>query len=91
MQAFDTTIGLGRLYLIHLNDALKPIGSKVDRHTHIGKGHIGIQGFAHIMNDSRLIHIPKIIETPKGNGRTDFDKLNLNRLRGLIRTKNKIG
>jgi len=87
MQAFDTTVGLDRLYLIHLNDALKPLGSKVDRHTHIGKGHIGIQGFAHIMNDPRLARVPKILETPKGNGRTDFDKINLNRLRGLIRSK----
>ena len=87
MQAFDMAIGFDQLHLIHLNDALKPLGSKVDRHTHIGKGHIGIQGFTHIMNDSRLTHIPKIIETPKGKGRTDFDKLNLNRLRGLIRPK----
>ena len=86
IQAFDDIIGLDHLYFIHLNDALKPLGSKVDRHTHIGKGHIGEQGFAHIMNDPRLAHIPKIIETPKGNGHTDFDKINLDRLRGLIRT-----
>jgi deoxyribonuclease-4 len=86
MQAFDDIIGLDNLYFIHLNDALKPLGSKVDRHTHIGKGYIGAQGFAHIMNDPRLAHIPKIIETPKGNGHPDFDKINLDRLRGLIRT-----
>ncbi len=86
MQTFDTIIGFDRLYLIHLNDALKPLGSMVDRHAHIGQGHIGIQGFTHIMNDPHLAHIPKIIETPKGKGRTDFDKINLNRLRGLIRT-----
>ncbi len=45
MQTFDTIIGFDRLYLIHLNDALKPLGSMVDRHAHIGQGHIGIQGF----------------------------------------------
>ena len=86
MRAFNATIGIDRLYFIHLNDALKPLGSKVDRHTHIGKGHIGLQGFAQIMNDPRLAHIPKIIETPKGNGNADFDKINLDRLRGLIQT-----
>ena len=86
MQAFDDIIGFDRLYFIHLNDALKPLGSRVDRHTHIGKGHIGLEGFAHMMNDPRLARIPKVIETPKGNGNTDFDKINLDRLRGLIRT-----
>ena len=86
MQAFDDIIGIDRLYFIHLNDALKPLGSKIDRHTHIGKGHIGLQGFGYIMNDPRLAHIPKIIETPKGNGTIDFDKINLDRLRGLVQT-----
>jgi deoxyribonuclease-4 len=86
MQTFDETIGIDRLYFIHLNDALKPLGSKVDRHTHIGKGHIGLKGFTHIMNDPRLAHIPKVIETPKGNGSLDFDKINLDRLTGLVRS-----
>jgi deoxyribonuclease-4 len=84
MQTFDAIVGLERLFLIHLNDALKPLGSKVDRHTHIGRGHIGVKGFELLMNDRRLTRIPKIIETPKGDADTDFDKINLDRLRELV-------
>ena len=85
IQAFDTIVGCQRLFLIHLNDAQKPLGSRVDRHAHIGRGQIGLTGFECIMNDERLAPIPKIIETPKGSHGSDFDKINLDRLRSLLR------
>jgi deoxyribonuclease-4 len=71
------------LYLLHLNDSAKSIGSRVDRHEHIGEGAIGLEGFRFIMNDDRLSNIPKIIETPKIKDNKDADRLNLDLLRSL--------
>jgi deoxyribonuclease-4 len=84
MQAFDSVLGLKRLFAIHLNDAKKGLGSKRDRHEHIGRGAIGIDAFRCIMNDRRLKTVPKILETPKGKGAVDYDRMNLNRLRSLV-------
>jgi deoxyribonuclease IV len=66
INEFDEIIGLDNLKCFHMNDSKKPLGSRVDRHEHIGKGYIGLEGFSNIMNDERLKHIPKILETPKG-------------------------
>jgi deoxyribonuclease-4 len=63
-QKFDQTIGLKYLKAMHLNDAKKPLGSKVDRHESIGKGEIGIDTFKWIMNDPRFDEMPLILETP---------------------------
>ena len=84
MRAFDRTLGLDRLCAIHLNDARKGLGSRRDRHAHIGKGAIGIDAFRWIMNDRRLRNVPKILETPKGKKRVDYDRMNLNLLRSLV-------
>jgi deoxyribonuclease-4 len=81
---FDTIIGLERLKCFHMNDSKKELGSRVDRHEHIGKGFIGKEGFANIMNDERLTHIPKILETPKGKEQLE-DLENLKVLKGLIK------
>ena len=83
MTAFDKVLGLDRLKLIHLNDALRGLGSRVDRHDHIGKGKIGRVGFSLIMNDERLTHVPKILETPKKAGGIDWDRKNLDFLEGM--------
>lgn len=85
MAAFDRILGLGRLKLIHLNDARRELGSRVDRHDHIGKGKIGPEGFSLIMNDGRLGHIPKILETPKKEGGIDWDRKNLDFLVAMFR------
>lgn len=66
MKEFDDIIGLDRLQCFHMNDSKKPFASRVDRHEHIGKGFIGLDGFKNIMNDKKISHIPKILETPKG-------------------------
>jgi deoxyribonuclease-4 len=85
MSAFDAVLGLDRLKMIHLNDALRELGSRVDRHAHIGKGKIGLQGFSLIMNDERLAHIPKILETPKKEGGIDWDRRNLDCLTAMLK------
>lgn len=77
MKDFENVIGFNKLYAMHLNDSLKPLGSKVDRHAPIGKGYIGLDAFRFIVNDERLENIPLIIETP-GNDKehkTDLDIL----------------
>lgn len=61
---FDGVVGFKYLRAMHLNDAKKDRGSKVDRHESIGKGMIGLSAFEMIMNDSRFDNIPLILETP---------------------------
>lgn len=65
VELFDHLVGLHKLKAIHLNDSKKGLGSRVDRHEHIGQGMLGIEPFRLIMNDERLRDVPKVIETPK--------------------------
>jgi deoxyribonuclease IV len=83
-DAFDAIIGFENLYVIHLNDSKKELGSRVDRHEHIGEGNIGIKAFELLMNDMRFWDVPKIIETPKQKDGPDTDKMNLSRLGSLL-------
>ena len=84
MRHFDAVLGLGRLFVIHVNDAKKGLGSRVDRHTHIGKGALGVDAFEQLLNDERLLHIPKLLETAKKEGDIDWDQRNLDLLRSLV-------
>lgn len=84
IENFNKIIGFQQLYLIHLNDSKKELGSRVDRHEQIGKGLIGLKAFELIMNDNRLRHIPKIIETPKGKEGNKMDRINLELLADLV-------
>lgn len=61
---FDRIVGFGFLRGMHLNDAMKPLGSRVDRHMPLGDGHIGWAAFRYIARDSRFDNIPLILETP---------------------------
>lgn len=81
---FEAVIGLHHLHMIHLNDSKKGLGSRVDRHEHIGKGTIGIECFKMMMNDPRFKFVLKIIETPKKGSGDNCDKQNLKRLLSLI-------
>ncbi len=83
MRQFDKLIGLERLQCFHLNDSKKGLGSRVDRHEHIGQGALGLNPFRFILNDSRFAKIPKILETPKGDS-DEMDAINLSILRGLV-------
>ncbi len=81
---FERLIGLNRLKFFHLNDAIKGLGSRVDRHTHIGQGRIGLEGFRLLLNDPRFSDHPMVLETPKDEDLTE-DIENLRVLRGLLR------
>ena len=83
MQEFDQMIGLDHLHFFHLNDSKKELGSRVDRHEHIGKGCIGLSGFAQLLNDTRFADHPMTLETPKGDDLQE-DRENLKTLRTLI-------
>ena len=61
---FERIIGFNYLRGMHLNDAMKAVGSKVDRHSSLGEGMLGIIPFQMIMKDSRFNNIPLIMETP---------------------------
>ena len=80
---FDRIIGLDRLHCFHFNDSKKGLGSRVDRHDHIGQGVMGLSGFRFLMNDPLFAAIPKILETPKGDN-DEMDTVNLELLRGMI-------
>jgi len=83
MRELDRRVGLERIGAIHVNDSREALGSRIDRHEHIGRGRIGLEGFRALMNDRRFAHIPKIIETPKGPD-LRADRMNLAVLRRLI-------
>jgi len=80
LAEFDAILGLENLRVLHLNDSVKPLGSRVDRHAHIGQGEIGDTGFKAIMRDRRFTSVAKVIETPKDDV---MDKRNLTHLRQL--------
>jgi deoxyribonuclease-4 len=64
---FDDIVGLERLGLVHLNDSKHPLASRKDRHEAIGQGTLGTGPFRRLMQDDRLRHVPKVLETPKGD------------------------
>jgi deoxyribonuclease-4 len=85
-REFDDLLSLDRLKAIHLNDSKRELGSRVDRHDHIGRGQIGADGFRLLLRDKRLRHIPMYLETPKGDaGGETWDAVNLRTLRELAR------
>lgn len=83
---FDRVIGRNRLVAIHVNDSKTGLGSRVDRHEHIGKGRIGLDAFRFIMRNSRFSKIPKVLETPKGEDLAE-DVINLKTLRRLAQPR----
>lgn len=85
-EEFDAVVGLERLVAFHVNDSKRELGSRVDRHEHIGKGRIGKTGFRLLMNDARFRGIPKILETPKGPEMKE-DVRNMRVLRGLVQER----
>ena len=87
MEEFDRIIGLELLQAFHFNDSKQGLGSKIDRHEHIGHGKLGKEPFRFILQDARFTTVPKILETPKGtHGKGDWDITNLNLLRRLAKT-----
>ena len=86
MAELDRLIGTGQVRALHLNDSKRELGSRVDRHEHIGEGKLGRGAFRCVMRDPRWHGIPMYLETPKGETRgRDLDRINLQRLRRLAR------
>lgn len=89
MSEFDSVVGLDRIHCFHFNDSRHELGSRKDRHAHIGEGHLGRQAFANFLNDARWSEHPAHLETPKteedddGN-EIEMDPINLETLRDLI-------
>lgn len=90
-DTFGRLVGFDRLQVMHLNDSQKALGGRVDRHAHIGKGHLGLGPFERVLNDQRLAGVPMIIETPKAvatpGRRDDADPFDLRNLRILRRLR----
>lgn len=86
-KKLDATVGVAAVKVLHLNDSKKELGSRVDRHDHIGRGLIGLAGFTPFVRDKAFAEIPKILETPKEKdpetGR-DWDAINLEALKALM-------
>lgn len=89
-KLFDEQIGLEKLKAIHINDSKKGLGSRVDRHEHIGKGALGLEAFSLLFNDPRFFDIPKILETPKATEEPfTEDKMNMETIRALLTPETK--
>jgi deoxyribonuclease-4 len=83
-RSFDELLGLDRLKAIHVNDSKRELGSRVDRHEHIGRGQIGPEGFRHLLCDRRFRDVPMYLETPKEDCEGEpWDVVNLRTLREL--------
>ncbi len=77
LEELEKYIGLDKLKVIHLNDSKFPLGSRKDRHMHIGKGYIGLEGFKVLVNHKYLKDLPFILETPKNDEKDDLKNINL--------------
>jgi deoxyribonuclease-4 len=82
-RAINRSFGFDRIKLIHSNDSKSPLGSRVDRHQHIGLGHIGAEAFRRLTHSLKFRRVPFILETPVDGERDD--EWNINRLRELSR------
>jgi deoxyribonuclease IV len=84
MATIERTVGLASVKCWHFNDSMFDCGSRKDRHTHIGEGFVGVEGFRHILNDSRWDGIPMLLETPKEEDSDGNDARNLAALAALV-------
>jgi deoxyribonuclease IV len=88
MAALDRAVGCERVRAFHVNDSKTPLGSRVDRHEHLGRGHLGLTPFRLLVNDPRFCGLPMTIETPKPSD--EADRTNLAILRTL-QGKKRVG
>jgi deoxyribonuclease-4 len=85
-DALAKTVGISSVKAFHLNDSKRELGSRVDRHAHIGEGHLGLEPFRLLLGDRRFRNVPMYLETPKGQvDGVELDVINLGRLRGLLK------
>ena len=83
VDEIETHVGVANVGAFHVNDSKKELGSRVDRHEHIGEGQIGLDAFRFLLNDKRFHRIPKVLETPK-TIETESDRKNMATLRSLF-------
>jgi deoxyribonuclease IV len=81
LDDFDARIGLERLVMLHLNDSKTELGSRLDRHEHLGAGRIGTRGLGHLLRHPALAHVTYFIETPGMD--EGYDAINLARARDI--------
>jgi deoxyribonuclease-4 len=83
LESLDRAVGIERVVAFHLNDAKQPLGTRVDRHEHIGRGFLGRAAFRRLVRDRRFHGLPMCLETPKRGDDLDDDRRNLRVLRAL--------
>lgn len=83
LDEIDSSIGLDKLKMIHLNDSLPEFASKKDRHANLGEGNIGLEAFARIVNHPKLAHMPLILEVP-GENKSGPRKEDVGQLKSLV-------
>ena len=88
LSSLSETVGLSNVKVIHFNDSKVAFNSRVDRHWHIGRGEIGSDGLAYVINNPKLIHLPFILETPLAH--PDDDIINLATARSLALRRNQV-
>ncbi|MEX0886921.1 MAG: deoxyribonuclease IV [Phycisphaeraceae bacterium] len=91
LKEVEGAIGLSQVRVLHVNDSKTARGSRVDRHEHIGHGHVALAAFEVIVNEPAFVDVPKIMETPKAeapDGRA-WDTVNIEVLRGLLKKKGR--
>ena len=74
-RRFDQVLGIGLLKAFHLNDSVKPLGCRVDRHEHVCKGEIGALAFRRLVNDERFRDVPGYLEIPPEGNKACLDRL----------------
>jgi deoxyribonuclease-4 len=89
MKQLDEVIGLEKVKAFHLNDSKTELGSRVDRHEHIGQGHLGLEAFRLIVNDERFLGRPMVLETPGKEEDYRRNLQTLKKLRGAVAAKVK--
>jgi deoxyribonuclease-4 len=86
LRQWDDLIGVERIQAFHVNDSQKPLGSRVDRHAHVGQGCLGLEPFRLLVRDRRFKDVPMLLETPKGVVAGEaWDAVNLATLRELAK------
>lgn len=71
MELFDSTVGIGRLKVVHLNDSKGPLGGNLDRHEHVGMGKIGPKGLKAFVRYGHVSDLPFLLEVPQDEKRSD--------------------
>jgi len=84
-KQFDQAVGIGLIKAFHLNDSKRELGSRVDRHEHIGEGELGLEPFRLLLTDKQFRQVPMYLETAKEKNAAgeEWDAVNLRVLRGL--------